>query len=226
MAQTDRRRVLVELDILERSAALFAARGYAATTMQDIADALGLSRPSLYHYFRSKDEILAHLIDGLAAGAEGALAEVAKSTSPPDQRLHELVIALTVPIAEAPGRFRLLQTTDRAVVKPAEARLRRLESAVVHAVGEVVRDGMAAGLFRRVEPQIATFAVLGIVNWVAWWYAPDRGASVAEMCAQLADMAVAGLRAPGAAQPVDSPAGVLAAIRRDLNHLEGLLGGE
>jgi AcrR family transcriptional regulator len=226
VAQADRRRNLVELDILDRSAALFAARGYAATSMQDIAEALGLSRPSLYHYFGSKEEILANLIEGLAGSAEAALAEASRSTSPPHQKLHELVVALTVPIAEAPGRFRLLQTTDKAVIKSAESRLRRLESAVVRTVGEVVRDGMAAGLFRRMDLHVATFGVLGIVNWVAWWYTPGRGADVGEMCTLLADMAVASLRAPGAAQPLDSPRGVIAAIRRDLEHLEGLLGGE
>ena len=63
------RRGLVEAEILERGAELFAARGFAATSMQDIADALGSSRPALYHYFRSKDEILDRLIQGLAVVA-------------------------------------------------------------------------------------------------------------------------------------------------------------
>ena len=74
-AAVSRRRSLTEADILERAAALFAAHGYAATSLGEVADALGMSRPSLYHYFSSKEEILGRIIDDLTKAGRQALAD-------------------------------------------------------------------------------------------------------------------------------------------------------
>ena len=53
------RRELVENEIYEQAIRLFAERGFAGTSLQDIADALGITRPALYYYVKSKDELLA-----------------------------------------------------------------------------------------------------------------------------------------------------------------------
>ena len=55
------RRDLMEGELYEKAAQLFAEKGFAGTTLQDIANAMGVSRPSLYHYIRSKDELLERL---------------------------------------------------------------------------------------------------------------------------------------------------------------------
>src|SRR5213079_854717 len=58
---TTARRELVENEIYEIAIRLFAERGFAGTSLQDIADALGITRPALYYYVKSKDELLAKL---------------------------------------------------------------------------------------------------------------------------------------------------------------------
>jgi AcrR family transcriptional regulator len=220
---TQLRRGLVEAEILERGAELFAARGFAATSMQDIADALGSSRPALYHYFSSKDEILDRLIEGLAAATEAALSSVEPQDGPADARLRDLVTALIKPVAESPGRFRLILTSDATVSSGARGRLKELERTVVRALSEVLDDGMASGTFRRADRRTATFAVLGMINWVAWWYSPGRDVGTDELCAVIADLAVGSVRAdtgvPGGAEPKD----VIGSIRRDLSFLERLV---
>lgn len=220
---TQLRRGLVEAEILERGAELFAARGFAATSMQDIADALGSSRPALYHYFSSKDEILDRLIEGLAAATEAALSSVAVKDGPADARLRALVTALIEPVAESPGRFRLILTSDATVSSSARGRLKELERTVVRALSEVLDAGMASGTFRRADRRTATFAVLGMINWVAWWYSPGRDVGTGELCAVIADLAVGSVRAdagvPGGAEPKD----VIGSIRRELSYLERLV---
>ena len=219
------RRNLVEADILERSAELFAARGFAATSMQDIGDALGVSRPSLYHYFDSKEAIMLRLIEGLAVSAEPAIQRVVESESAPDRKLQDLVAALITPIAESPGRFRLLLTTDATMGMGSTARLRTLQRTVVKSISSVIAEGVEAGLFRRVDQQVATFTVLGMINWIAWWYPAGKALPIDELCGTIADLALASLRANKAHDGGESPHEILAGIRRDLGHLERALDG-
>jgi AcrR family transcriptional regulator len=217
------RRGLVEAEILERAAELFAARGFAATSMQDIADALGSSRPALYHYFRSKDEILDRLIEGLAESAEQAVTAATAVPGAADTRLRALVIALIAPVAESPGRFRMVLTSDATVSRSARDRLRKLERTVVHAMSDVLDDGVASGEFRPGLDRAATFGILGMINWVAWWYSPGRDLGTDELCESLAEMAVASVRAAGGAPQGRTPHEVIGSIRAELDHLERVI---
>ena len=62
------RRELVEAEIYEQATRLFAERGFAGTSLQDIADAMGMTRPSLYYYVKNKDELLARLVTEITEG--------------------------------------------------------------------------------------------------------------------------------------------------------------
>jgi len=219
------RRNLVEADILDRSAELFAARGFAGTSMQDIADALGLSRPSLYHYFSSKEEILQRLMDGLSASTEAAIARVLAEDARPEDKLRRLIAELIAPIAESPGRFRLLLTTSALNEVGSRERLRKLERAVVKSVSSVLALGVDEGVFRRVDLRVATFAILGMINWIAWWYPSGKAPAVDELCAAISDLALASLRADKDHDGGQSPTDILASIRRDLGHLERAFNG-
>ena len=116
------RRNLVEAEILESAARLFAERGYAATSMQDIGVELGTSRSSLYHYFSNKEEMLTRLVGDLVLSSEIALGQM-KAGDEEDAvaQLRRAVDALLGPIVEAPNRFRLLLTSEAVESKRASA---------------------------------------------------------------------------------------------------------
>src|SRR5580704_13800655 len=85
------RRRLVEREILERAAELFAERGFAGTTVQDIADALGMSRPALYYYVKSKDVLLEQLVENLSINDAKVLEEIRRRrTGDPVEKLHAM----------------------------------------------------------------------------------------------------------------------------------------
>lgn len=220
-----RRRSLTEADILERSAALFAAHGYAATSVGEIADALGMSRPSLYHYFSSKDEILGRIIDDLTEAGRQALADADIGTGPADEALARLVRCLLIPIAQTPGRYRMLWTADATVDSAARDQDDNLQRSVLRAVTKVIADGVASGVFRRCDQRLAAFTILGMINWTAWWYTPKRGPSLDELCDTITDFAVASVRAQSPEDGGD-PSAVFASIRRELAHLEDLVGDD
>src|SRR5215469_4875878 len=83
------RRDLVEAQIYEQAARLFAERGFAATTPQDIADAVGISRQALYYYIKSKDEILARLVSDISEQALAAGRQIAARPLDPPALLRE-----------------------------------------------------------------------------------------------------------------------------------------
>lgn len=217
------RKSLVEAELLERAARLFAERGYSATSLEDVARQTGMSRPALYYYFKSKEDVLARLVEGLIASSELALERIrAESSGQPDERLRVAIEALIGPIVEAPSRFRLLITYEAELPDLLARRYLDIRRQIVRQVGAIVVAGMGSGIFRQANERVATFTVLGMCNWVAWWYEPSRYKDVGGLTAEIAEMAIASLRAGGGHEPPADPAALIKAIRGHLSRLERL----
>ena len=217
------RKSLVEAELLERAARLFAERGYSATSLEDVARQTGMSRPAIYYYFKSKEDVLARLVEGLIASSELALKRIrAESSGQPEARLRVAVEALIGPIVEAPSRFRLLITYEAELPELLARRYLDIRRQIVREVGAIVAAGMGSGIFRQANERVATFTVLGMCNWVAWWYEPSRYKDVSGLAAEIAEMAIASLRVGGEHEPPASPAELITAIRGHLSRLERL----
>ena len=103
------RRELVENEMYDHAVRLFAERGFAGTSLQDIADAMGVTRPALYYYVKSKDELLAKLAADVAGGSAAEMAEIAARTDLDALgKLHAIARLTVVRLARQPDRFRLL----------------------------------------------------------------------------------------------------------------------
>jgi AcrR family transcriptional regulator len=217
------RRTVVEGEILERAAQLFAEHGYAATSMQDIAAALGVSRSSLYHYFPNKEDLLARLVSDLVTSSEVALQQVKRAEARDAvARLQVVISALLGPILEAPSRFRLLLTVEAELPATIAERWRTTRRSIVAEVAALIRAGIADGQFRAVDEQIATFTLLGMCNWVAWWPARQRE-NVDALTTGISDMAVAALTVGGDHAEPRTAEGALKIAREQLDQLESLM---
>ena len=94
---------------------------------------------------------------------------------------------------------------------------------MLKAVTGVIEDGIRAGRFRPVDARVAALAVIGMGNWVAWWFRPGRDSADA-VADQLADMAVAAVqRADHRIPDGEGPTAALKMLRQDLDHLERIL---
>ena len=158
--------------ILRTAADLFRERGYRASTLDDIAARLGMSKASLYTYFRGKEEMLAAISRETIEGFTRELGVVLRSDLGPDDKLRRIVrehvrfvIAnrsfLTVFFSEEaslPTRF------VRAIAAQKDRYDKGIES--------VIADGMAQGVFRDVPPRLVVFGLLGMLNWLYKWYNP------------------------------------------------------
>jgi AcrR family transcriptional regulator len=219
------RRGLVEQEIYDHATRLFAERGFAGTSFQDIADAVGLTRPALYHYVSSKDELLARLVAEITQDSAAGIQAIAdRAGLDVTRKVHEIVAMSVRRQAESAARFQLLIRSEADLPEEIAATHTAGRRAVLKAMAGVIEDGVKSGAFRPVDPRVAALGLLGMNNWVAWWYQPDDRNDLDRICEQLADMAVASLvqpddRAVSRADPRD----VLRLVRRDLEHLEELL---
>ena len=219
------RRELVEHEIYEHATRLFAERGFAGTSLQDIADALGITRPALYYYVKSKDELLAKLVTEVTEGPLTELDEVAQRTDlDPVDKLRGIVRVIVGRRASQPARFRLLIRSEAELPDELMTAYRTGRRAVLDTVAAVIEEGVRAGQLRPVDATVAALGVLGMCNWVAWWFRPDGPYGVEAVTEQLAEMALAGLvRAEHRAPDGDGPAAAIKLLREDLDHLERLL---
>jgi AcrR family transcriptional regulator len=226
-SRTTARRELVENEIYEQASRLFAERGFAGTSLQDIADAMGITRPALYYYVKSKDDLLAKLVTELTEGAAARIRRISRRTDlTPAERLRALAHLLCVARATEPARFRLLDRSESDL--PAEIAQAHLKGKrnLLDEFSRVVDQGVLAGQFRPVDVRVAALGIIGMCNWVAWWFHPGPEHPVDPVADQIAEMAVATLLKDGGSAPIgDGPAAALARLRQDLDYLERVLEG-
>ncbi|WP_246272387.1 TetR/AcrR family transcriptional regulator [Amycolatopsis acididurans] len=222
---TTARRELVENEMYEQATRLFAERGFAGTSLQDIADAIGITRPALYYYVKSKDELLAKLVTEVTNGPLNELKELVEQADlDAVGQLRAIVEIIVRRRATQPARFRLLIRSEAELPEELTAAYDESRRAVLKTVAEVIEDGIRAGQFRPVDARVAALGVLGMCNWVAWWFNPGGRDNEEAVTDQFAEMAIAALRrADHHTLDGEGPQAALKMLRQDLDHLERLL---
>lgn len=224
------RRSLIEQEIYSQAIRLFAERGFAGTNFQDIADAVGLTRPALYHYVKSKEDLLARVV---AETTQGAAASIARIIARDDldvlEKLREIIRTNVLRQGENSARFQLLVRSEANLPEAIAATHKESQHRVLRLVTELVQAGITEGVIRETDARVAALGVLGLSNWVSWWYNAGHGDDLVAISRQLADQAVAGLAAadpqPRSAPAVaGGPAAAIETIRADLLRLEQMLG--
>jgi AcrR family transcriptional regulator len=219
------RRSLVTRELLDRATRLFAERGYEATTLRDIADACGVSRSSLYHYVSSKEDLLAMLVEQWSRGLADSLAVIrARTDLSPERKLRQVAELTVRQRAESPEQFRVLDQAETVLPEPLRTQHRQARRDVLTEITAVIEEGIAAGDFKPVDARVAAFSVLGLCNWVAWWYRPDGPYEIDAIVRQITQSAVDMLIVSGTGQDGGTPArSALAQARGALDALERLL---
>lgn len=157
-------------EIVLTAARLFDEAGYGNTTMEDIARTVGVAKPTLYHYFQSKDEILFDIheefIDLLIDRHDRRLS----AGLSPDQMLLEVMADILELMETHRGHVRVFFEHYRELPESQQASLRIKRDAYETAVEDVFRQGNQLGAFRDVEPRLAALAMFGMCNWAYQWY--------------------------------------------------------
>lgn len=212
------RRTLVTTELLDQATQLFAQKGYEATSLQDIASAMGVSRPALYHYVRSKEALLEMLVEQVSQGLADVLAELAgREDLTPTQKLRELTGLLVRQRAQHPAQFRILDQAENVLPEAAGARHIEAKRRILREMTAIIESGIASGEFLAVPARTAALSVLGMCNWVAWWIKPH--AAVDPIVTTLTEFAERMLAYSPGRQPT-TPTDAVHEIRTNLDWLE------
>lgn len=193
-------------EIVQAATTLFSKKGYEATSVRDIADAVQLKPGSLYAHIRSKEDLLGAIIERVTQEfydrAGPALAADGRSAS---ERLRAFLVAHLTTIAEnLPSATVFLHEWEGLDAERLAAnRKERVE--YERSLADLIAEGVKAGEFRPVDPRLTAKAVLSLVNWAYTWYSPAGPLGVDEIADYFFDLLVSGLGAGPRSKTVPQP---------------------
>jgi AcrR family transcriptional regulator len=183
-------------EILAAATIVFAQKGYAAASMQDVADAVGVLKGSLYHYIGSKEDLLFRIFDESHQEAARRIEEVSAMDADPLTKLYVYFKRLVHTTLVNRERTVLYFRDWRQLTGPRlETVVRQREEYESFVRGLIVETYKADGTPVHITPKYVSFFLIGGLNWVADWYrqdGPDSADLVAESYARMAIATVTG----------------------------------
>ena len=179
--------------ILEAAARIFGEKGYHATSMSDIADAVNLQKASIYYHFESKQEILVALLDHALDLINNRLEIVLAQPLTPDEKLRQAMVSYLETIAENQSLSAVLLLELRSLAPELKVRHAPRREKFERLWRELISEGKHAGVFSSVDPSLTGRAILGVMNWTVTWYRKDGPRSSTEIANLFADLILNGL---------------------------------
>ena len=187
--------------IEDAASTLFRERGYAATSVRDIAHALDMQGGSLYAHVASKEDMLWAIVVRAADRFNTEVGPIADSDRTAPRKLRKMIRAHVAVVTSAQkdaavflGEWRFLSDERRAQIA---ARRDDYESLFRRAIAE----GVASGEFGRVDPALTAIIILSALNGIATWYRPEGKLSPAAIADRHADLFLRALTLATRTQP-------------------------
>jgi AcrR family transcriptional regulator len=180
--------------VLEAAVALFIRKGYDATSIDDVARSLGVTKSAVYHHVSSKEELLADTLDEALDELDATVDAATRGDGPAVERLRTAVQrSVEVLVAHQSAVTLLLRVHGNSGTETAALRRRRrIDRALAGLVQAAVDEG---ALRRDLDPDVVSRLVFGMVNSLVEWFRADGSVSSEELAATVTALAFDGLRA-------------------------------
>lgn len=174
-------------------AQLFRDRGFDATSVSDIARALGLTKAGLYHHFDSKEALLFEIMMfGLDKVRDEVILPV-RTISDPEERLRQLITRHARIATRGHGAVAHLQDEIRALPTPARKQVEHRMRVYFDLVRGTLDELHAAGRLCDVDRTVATFSLIGMILWLPRWFRQDGRLTQDQVAENIANLALGGL---------------------------------
>jgi len=181
-------------EILREAALLFLESGYRGTSMGTISDRVGIAKPTLYHYWRSKEDILYEINKQFIHPLLEQQRSYAHRDVRPDDQLRWCVRDMMESLNDDPGYVRSFIEHGRELSDERSREVRQIGREHRELIEQAIKDGIGQGMFRRVNPTIAAYALLGVASWAAFWFQPGGPLNAHAVADELSDIVLNGLR--------------------------------
>jgi TetR/AcrR family transcriptional regulator, cholesterol catabolism regulator len=184
-------------EILRVAERLFHKNGYHATSLDDVADAIGFTKPAIYHYFKSKEDILFEIREAIIRDALERTEDVLILDASPAEQLRALLVGHTQMVLQN-RRANKIYYEEQGLLSPSrERQIRRLERRYEEVARGLYVDGVAAGELRDIDPAVAIATILGACNWAYRWFRPRGRLKADELAEVMVDLLMNGFVADG-----------------------------
>ena len=180
-------------DELQRAAAeVFAKKGYKSTSLQELADEIGILKGSLYYYIETKEDLLYELVRVILDGGIGNLQRIASEEGDAITRLKKVIEAHVQYLISNLAATTVFLHDIKHLSKARRDMLAVDEYEMI--IQRLIEDGQSEGTIRSdINPKLIKMAVLGVVNWTYRWYRADIGLTPEHIGQQFANLIVDGL---------------------------------
>ncbi len=175
------------------AAQMFRDRGFDATSVSDIARALGLTKAGLYHHFESKEALLFEIMMfGLDKVRDEVIVPV-RAIRDPEERLRQLVMRHARITTRGQGAVAHLGDEIRALPPQARKQIETRMRVYFDLIRDTLGELHAAGRLRQIDRTVATFSLIGMILWLPRWFRLDGRLTQEEVAESIANLALGGL---------------------------------
>jgi TetR/AcrR family transcriptional regulator, cholesterol catabolism regulator len=193
---------------IEAAVELFYERGYENTTLEAVADRLGVTKPFIYSHFGSKTELLTEICSRGIASSLRAIDSVIGMQSKPTRKLAILGEKFVTAVLESQKHIAIFSREEKNLPAEDFVRISNMRRDFDAKLCALLEEGVEAGEFVIDDVPLAALAIGGMVSWAYVWYRPNGRFGLPDLSTRLSDLilAMVGAPAPHAGKPLPKPA--------------------
>jgi len=166
--------------VIRAAARAFSERGYHNTSIDEIAAALNVTKPTIYYYVANKEQLL---LECILTGLERVLAPFRRPRAAgvsAREQLNDTIRHYAQAIASEYGGC-MVRAEDLGLAPASLARIKKLKSEIDHAIRQLLEEGARDGSIDTPDSKMTAFALAGALNWIAHWYRENQSMTAAEI---------------------------------------------
>jgi len=175
------------------AAEIMCQKGYEGTSMNDIAEAAGLTKAGIYHYIRGKEELLFEIMTYAMDNLDQRVIAPAQEIADAEQRLRKIIEGHTTSLLEGVGAITIVLEETPALTAPHRRIIKGRKRAYFEFIRQTLQQLESEGKLRNVNPTIAAFSLLGMILWISRWYRREGKLSVEQVLADYLEIAINGV---------------------------------
>ena len=159
--------------VIDTATELFREKGYRTTSLDDVAHELGITKAALYHYVKSKEDLLSVIFTQALQVIFESAQRIAALDLPPDKKLRQIIFNHITNIIIKNQSLVYVFFAEENQLPPKFSRMvRKKKREYDEILLDIVEEGIAAGVFEKVDPTLLVYAIVGMCCWIYLWYKP------------------------------------------------------
>lgn len=181
MSLREKKTAKKKADILRSAVEVIAEKGYHATTMEDIAAKLLMTKGSVYYYFKDKQDLLYQSYKMLLEQSNKMITEIINMNLPIKEKLEKVMTSHIVFIISERSSYGLAVKPEHYFEGEQLEIILGLQENYANSFDQLIEEGIQAKIFSEVDVKIVRNLIIGAMNWVIQWYSTEGKKSAEEM---------------------------------------------